>query len=823
MPGPCDGLRVLDLSSGPVGGVATMVLADFGADVLKVERPGGDPWRRLAAAPMWLRGKRSVVLDLAAVEDRARLQEFAAGADVVVTTFRPGSAERLGADAPTLRALNPRLVYCSITGWGPEGPYAGYPASEGVVAAKSGRMRAIVNFPPREAPYFTPLAVASHAASQSAVTGILAALLARDRTGAGQLVETSLLQGMFPYDLNGLVRNQLARRYPEEFPPPKGGVPPLTLQYLPAQTSDGRWVQFANLMEHHFHSMIEAIGLSEIYADPRFASAPYGDSEDVLALRQTILARMRERPLVEWMEVFKANPNVAVEPFLTTQQALTHPDLVANNEVVEVVGPSGERARQVGLLARLDGTPGAVGGPAPAVGEHSRDLLDGRAWLGAPPEGAAAPAERVRHPLEGVTVLEFATVIAAPLGAALLADLGARVIKVEPIGGDPFRSMSPGLAGQVGSAKTTAGKESICVDLRRPEGQEIVRRLVAKADVLIHNYRPGVPERLGIGYEQLADVRPQLVHISVNGYGPDGPGAHRPAAHPIPGAVLGGALYQAGPAGAPSTLGTDEELAAASSWLRAANELSPDPNTSVVVANAALLALHARRTSGRGQKVVLSMLGANAYANFDDFLSYDGKRARPLPDAELLGFGPLYRLYRARSGWVFLGVTTAVEWRRLCAALGREELAAAQPPLADGDARLENDLELAAVLTAHFAQRDAAEWERCLIPLGVPCVRADEHTPGSFFLEDDHMRVNGFAPEVNHSTLGAHQRWGPTVTFSDTPGRYGPGALAGEHTDAILAELGYSDDELARVRVAVSSGDSALQPTGGGRSGGSRG
>src|SRR5438874_4232827 len=170
MPGPCTDLRVIDLSDGPIGGIATMVLADFGADVLKVERPGGDPWRGLAAAPMWLRGKRSLVLDLASAEGRARLHELTADADVVVTTFRPGSAERLGADAPTLRALNPRLVYCSITGWGPSGPYSRYPASEGIVAAKTGRMRSIVNFPRRDAPYFTPLQVGSHAASQSAVS-----------------------------------------------------------------------------------------------------------------------------------------------------------------------------------------------------------------------------------------------------------------------------------------------------------------------------------------------------------------------------------------------------------------------------------------------------------------------------------------------------------------------------------------------------------------------------------------------------------------------------------------------------------------------------
>ncbi len=135
-----DGLRVLELSSGPAGGLATMILADFGADVLKIEPPGGDRFRSLAAAPVWLRGKRSLVLDLREEEARARLHELAREADVVVASFRPGRATPLGADAPTLRALNPALVYCSVTGFGPEGPYADYPAYEQVVAAKSGRL-----------------------------------------------------------------------------------------------------------------------------------------------------------------------------------------------------------------------------------------------------------------------------------------------------------------------------------------------------------------------------------------------------------------------------------------------------------------------------------------------------------------------------------------------------------------------------------------------------------------------------------------------------------------------------------------------------------
>src|SRR5215204_4466275 len=138
---PLHGLRALDLTLGPAGGVAAMILADFGAEVLKVEPPGGDPYRALAAAPMWLRGKQSLVLDLKVGAGRERLYELARGADAAVVGLRPATAERLGVDPASLTALNPRLLYCAVTGFGPDGPYRNYKGYDAIVAAKSGRMQ----------------------------------------------------------------------------------------------------------------------------------------------------------------------------------------------------------------------------------------------------------------------------------------------------------------------------------------------------------------------------------------------------------------------------------------------------------------------------------------------------------------------------------------------------------------------------------------------------------------------------------------------------------------------------------------------------------
>ena len=171
MAGPLSDIRVIDLTNGPVGGIATMILADFGADVIKVERPGGDPFRFLANAPMWLRGKRSVELDLHREVERDRLFTLVETADVVITSYRGHAAVDLGCDYDVLNYRNVGLVYCQISGFGPYGPYVGYPGYEGVVAAKAGRMAAFAGLPNREGPAFAAVNVASHGAALGSGTG----------------------------------------------------------------------------------------------------------------------------------------------------------------------------------------------------------------------------------------------------------------------------------------------------------------------------------------------------------------------------------------------------------------------------------------------------------------------------------------------------------------------------------------------------------------------------------------------------------------------------------------------------------------------------
>ncbi|MFQ5380949.1 MAG: CaiB/BaiF CoA transferase family protein [Dehalococcoidia bacterium] len=797
MPAPLDGLRVLDLSTGPAGGMATMVLADFGADVIKVEPPGGDPLRALPNSPLWLRGKRSLVLDLEQPADRQEVQRLAAAADVLVTTLSARQARRFELDNAGLAAANPGLVYCRISGFGPRGSYAGYPGYEGIVAARSGRMMSFAGTASREGPNYAAVQLGIHACAQSTVSGALAALLSREESGRGQLVETSLLQGLLPYDLLGLVRTELLRRSPPAFendPLFAGGLGP-TLNYHPLPTADGRWLQMGNLLQHLFDNYLMAAGFDDVFADPRYEGPPaLWAEEDREAFRDRMLLHMKERTADEWMQIFIEHGSVAATEYHTTREALSDPDLVDNGHVIEQEHPRFGRVRQLGLLARLCETPGTPGALSPEPGADG--ARRGKIWAG--PRVATASSPRspapAGGPLNGYTILEFATIIAAPLSASILADFGARVIKVEPIGGDPYREL--GLFGIMAS-KTNGSKESIGLNLKSPEGREIVHRLVKNADAVIHNYRPGVPEWLGIGYEQCDALRPGIVHVSMNGYGPDGPGAHRPATHPIPGAAVGGATLQAG--GAHRRTGeTVEELRAIAWRLFRANEANPDPNTSVVTASATLLAVLAQRRFGIGQQVFVDMLGANAYANADDFIEYEGKLDRPWPDTDLYGLSATYRLYPAREGWVFLAVPTDGEFAEFCGRVGRPELPG-DKRFATAAARAENDAELAPVLAAALAGRTADEWESLLAPNGIGCVRADAATPGEFWLDDPHPRENGFVADVEHTRFGRHTRWGTTATFSETPATPGPGPLGGEQTRTILAEVGFEGADIERL------------------------
>ncbi len=787
---PLMGIRVLDLTTGPAAGIATMILADFGAEVLVVRRPGEDTFDNQPAFPMWSRGKKSVELDLDNSDERKTFETLCTAADVLFCNWRSSSLRRRGLDYGSVHERHPHLIFCHVSGFGSHGPHADYPGYEHIVAAVTGRMRLFERIVERDGPVFSALQVGIHACAQNAAAGTLAALLERGDEGQGRLVETSLLQGLLPYEQGAMLAVQFRDRFPELFPPtvaPTSNEPPMpSLFYHPAQAKDGRWMQFGNLLPHLYDNFLRLTDLVDVLIDPDWDPEQMyiGDKDKHEAFRQRMLEQIQKRSSEEWMSALISDGGIVGTVYETTQQALNNADIIANGHVIK--RPNG--GVQIGPVARLTKTPAKPGLDM----ESGTPCLE--EWTGAA-EARLVPKHLKGKslPLTGIKVVELATIIAAPLGASYLADMGAEVIKVEQLGGDPYRGQGMG----IGSARVNAGKKSISVDLKSDEGKEIVLKLLGDADVLIHNYRPGVPERLGIGYEQVASVNPNIVYLQSNGYGPDGPGAHRPSTHPVPGAAMGGVMYQMREE-LPSKIQDFDGLCLWTRRLMRANEVNPDPNTAVVVATSAMLGLVARQRTGMGQQILVDMFGANAYANHDDFLSYPGKSSRAMPDHMMHGLSPCYRLYAtSENQWVFLALISEREREKFHTILSDVGI---QVPtvemLEENDSALEQALELM------FKQQDADSWESLLAPKGIGCVRADRTTPSDYWLHDPQAVALNAAVPIDHPHWGEYKRHGAMVNFD---GEYRPlkaPPMAGQHNKELLVSLGYEPDLADRLEAS---------------------
>jgi crotonobetainyl-CoA:carnitine CoA-transferase CaiB-like acyl-CoA transferase len=778
-------------------------MADYGAEVIKVEPPGGDPFRFQPAWRSWNRGKKGIVLDLSTTEGREQALQLIGEADVLVESFRPGDMADWGLAYDNLSPRYPRLVYCSITGFGQQGPLCRVKGYEGVVAAKAGRMLSLQGQPNRDGPVYSAVYTGSWHASQAAVRGIIAALRVRDLCGRGQWVQTSIVQNLAsPHDNNvgdgGLVNIQLRRRDPERFPLRPRGRGLSSIGYMPVRTKDGAWLQHANQRVPHIQGHLKAIGLGHLLEDERFKHVPAISAENRERLRREVLKKQLEKTADEWMEMYLQDGNIAAEPYRTSIQAMDHPAVLANGAVVTIHDPRVGPMRTLAPLVELKDTPGAPSGPAPDVGQHNAEVLGGLrsqavAASGGSPEATSANVPA--HPLAGITILDLATIQAGPYAGALLADLGARVIKIDATDrrlDEGRRSTSQTMA----DARTYAGKECLQVDLQTPEGKAIIHKLIAKADVLSHNYRLGVPERLQVDWETCRKINPRLIHVWMGTYGENGPHARRPGAHPIPGAVMGGARRQMGRGmpPPPEAAMDIEEVVEATRWIMKSN-WGPDQNTSPVVATGIILGLRARDLTGKGQPVHVTMLNANAWTNADEYYDHANRPPITMPDDEIHGLHALYRLYRCLEGWVFLGCLFQDEWETFCRTMQREDLLT-DPRFATREARQAHDEVLITEISKIFAERTAAEWEALLIQADIGCVRADEALEGEFYADHPHAKANALSVAVEHPYVGKYLRYGGLVEFSLTPGLYRTAAQIGQHTKPLLREIGYDDQQI---------------------------
>lgn len=775
-PRPLAGIRVVTTANALPTAVVGQVLADAGAEVWLLEPPGGSRLRSQPAWKFWARGQRSLEVDLTDASARELVRALIDRSDVFVDGWGTGVASRLGLDADDLRASNPALVHARISAFGDDSPLAALKGWESIVMAAIGASTSFSLLTSRPGPAFVSVPFCSVSAAHHALRGILGALVERERSGAGQAVAVSLAHSFLAYDTWNWLLLVLADRYERAFEsaPPfdTANLVPNTsfvFRLLVALSADGQWLQFSQTTERLWEAFLRACSLDP--TDDVVRDAPLSEDPAVrVAFWEQLLAAVRSRTVDEWLEVFDHDPDVWADTFRAGPSALTHPQLLADDRVVRdqdgFLVPA-ELAQSARWTEFSIAPPPALGADNRAAARVATTRITTRATRAVSEGSNDEPA------LAGVTVVELGSFFAAPFGATLVAEQGARVIKVEPPEGDAIRNLMPfpDLAG----VKVLQGKESVVLDLDDDADRTVLEALVRRADVVLQGYRAGVAERMGISADDLLALNPELVYVSAPGYGGGPPCGRKPAFAPTMGAASGLAVRNIGGAEC-LPLGPDLDLdeVKRTSIRLAAGAMGPanaDGLAALGVGTAMLLGLVGQVRHGGGNVLHTSMLSTVTLALADSNVD-DGSGTRADVDPDLLGLAPWHRLYATADGWLMIAALADDERAALAAHTGAT--------LDDGGGALEQFF-LAAPTRAHEGTLRAA---------GVPCVAVVDEPADRYVVLGEVGVDHGWVTTAQHALLDEYPRVTAYVNFSRSRSALGPAPTLGEHTDAVLTELG---------------------------------
>jgi crotonobetainyl-CoA:carnitine CoA-transferase CaiB-like acyl-CoA transferase len=731
-----------ELGLGMAGGVPGMVLASLGASVVRVvcgEPPGID--EAVAWGQVWHRDKRVVAASTDA--ERAQLPAWLAQADVALVYGPEDEVEGRGLGYPALAAVNPNLVYArcrpSRTSLGAFEDFAL------LVEARAGLCTQLAGH--RPGPIFLDARAAGAGATFILLSSVLALLTRRAHTGKGGWTETSLYDGMLA-TLGAMIgRSERAAPDVERYWA-KGSTFP-NFMY---PCADDELIQVWFGGKGMYAALLEVLG-DEPSEDGYYPDQVSGALNDRAVRWRTMFAA---EPRDVWIQRLR-QVGVPCEPVLGPGEALSDPHLT-----------------QIGLSVSHD-----------HAGHHDRTVAS-PIFVETLEVGDATPVEpgpdHSRHRdqvLQGVRVLDFSAFVAGPLAAQVLADLGADVIKVEPPEGEVMRAAAYALAA------CQRGKRAVALDLQAPEARPVVERLIRWADVVLHNFRVGVSERLGIDEETVARLNPNAVYCHASAFGSTGPRATYPGNDALMQAVTGLERAVGGAGNAPL----------APSWI-------PIDMAGGWIASAGILAgLLARATAGGPQLVSTSLLGSGMLLQSGVF-ERDGQYVRqPELDAGQTGYGPGYRLYECGDGnWLALVVPDEEAWRRLRSFPETAGLAHVYAPLRGGAHTAEAE-QAETVLEAAFRTAAAAAWAGRLRRAGlltelVPWSDRDAFRRG--ILDDPLNRQLGRVASFDTADWGRFEQIGPLLRCGPSGDRATrqmiPGV--GEHTVEILTELGFEIDEI---------------------------
>jgi crotonobetainyl-CoA:carnitine CoA-transferase CaiB-like acyl-CoA transferase len=743
-----DGLRVVDVSQGLAGPMAAMLLADFGAEVIKLEPPGGDRLRDAPGYLTWNRGKARVVQDLETAEGLAALRDLIAGADIAVFDHAPGCLEAMGLDAGTLCGSHPRLIHLWVPPFGVSGPWSGLPEHHGMLAGLTGTAFRQGSY--ADQPIWHVMPMVLHGQAVMAAAAAAAALKDRFRTGLGQAVVVSgahanaeIAGPLGLLDAPGMMQGH-----------PLGG----SASYRLYQCGDGQWLFLATLFPHFFDRAVVALELRA-----RLADAP--PMIDAGALIERVF---REKPRSDWLAILAAH-DVPAAPVNNRADWLSSGPMIDNALRLTFDHPRLGPVEMPGVPIKLADTPGSVRG-------LMREAEPQELQAFARPRPATPPvsAAEARPPLAGIKVLDLGTVIAGAYASCILANFGADVIKVESAEGDPFRPFGPGFTNH------NRGKRGLGLNLKDPEGRAAFLDLARGADVVVDNYRMGVRKRLGIDYEVLRAVNPRIISASINAYGSTGAEAHLPGFDPLLQARSGMMAAQGGPGEEPVFHSV------------AINDVA----TAAITAFGVIAALNAREVTGLGQNVETCLAAQSALFQSAALTTWPGAPPPPEGERDCIGFSALDRYYACADGWITLGLTREAQVAALEAALGGDDWVRRFPDILNQPRRGDLAGEIAGTLRVRRRADVLAALAEAAVP-ATPVFRGDEARGEEWLWE------SGFF-ELRH-----HPTWGDMIAsraFADfSRGGAGFSRLdpeLGEHTVEVLREFGFDMDRIRRLAEA---------------------
>jgi crotonobetainyl-CoA:carnitine CoA-transferase CaiB-like acyl-CoA transferase len=617
------GLRIIDFGQYIAGPLAAMQLADHGGDVIRIEPPGGPRWK-CAGNSMWNRGKRSITLDLKQSADLAIAKQLIATADVVVENYRPDVMRKLDLDPRQITQTHPHLVWCSLPGFASDDTRAAIPAWEGLLGAATGNYMLKAQRLRDDAgrrqlpedngrPVYTLTPVSSVFAGCMAALSIVMALIARQRDGRGQHIEIPLYDATF-----GAIGS-----------PQWKGLPgtPWVRSY---QCADGRWVDMLCYHSKHVRAFATGAGVEDWLNQPfvnNIDKVFRTDPAKVTELLARLEALFKTRTAAEWENIM-ARVGAPMAMVRTSSEWIQLRQARESGCIVEIDDVERGRMLQPGIQVQLSETPGAIDKPAPLPNQHREEILAELQTLSRrilP----LAPTPDNRPPLAGLHVLDLGSVLVGPACGRTLAEFGADVIKVD----DPN--------GVGAGADVNRGKRSLFLDLKKPGARNVLDRLSENCDVFLQNFRLGVADRLGIGYEQLRRRNPGVIYVSFTLFGHSGEWATRP--------------------------GYENQAQAATGMMERFGDGSPavepcpinDYGTALLGSFGVALAVYRRNTERdssvpRGQQVSTGLVYTASLLQSAVMNSYVGKVWDEPRGQSALGTGPLHRCYEAVDGWLFL-------------------------------------------------------------------------------------------------------------------------------------------------------------------------